>query len=162
MARFLLFVFLMFAACHFQPMLAGKQGQQLEGIEIELATPEDLYDQKIGFIFKDYLERFIDTETNKKYVLKLDYEIKQRKYAIQERNTFATRQKAILVLNYKLIDLYTNKLAHQGQITRSDSFNIEDSTYSTHISERKSLETLVYSIVDQLMLQLSAILYPKA
>ncbi len=144
------------SSCGFKPLLEPRQQRELNSIQVEVNKPQNIYNQKIGFLLKDCIERFIDQNSEKLYTLRLNYSTKQERYAIQYNNTFATRQKAIVTVNYELLDIKTGEELDRGTIRRSDSFDIEDSTYSTFISEQKSMEGLVYPMVDQLLLQIAS------
>lgn len=137
---------------------------KLEDVELDIVS-RGKHSEKIEFLLLNQIERYIvhaatnlDDEINtinqNRYKLSIEYETYEETYAIQT-NTIAKRQKAGLRVWYTLVELPQNTLVSDGYVNRSGSFDIEDSTYSTHVARVQEWENLIYPIVDEILLNIS-------
>lgn len=137
---------------------------KLEDVELDI-TSRGNNREKIEFLLRNQIERYIvhaasnldeeiDLNNQIRYKLSIEYETYEETYAVQT-NSIAKRQKAGLKVWYTLVELPEKTLVSDGYVNRSGSFDIEDSTYSTHVARVQEWENLIYPIVDEILLNIS-------
>lgn len=134
---------------------------KLEDVNIEIAS-RGKHSEKIEFLLRNQIERYVrhtedvsqEMHERSRYKLSIEYATYEETYAIQS-NTIAKRQKAGLRIWYTLISLPDGILVSEGKISRSGSFDIEDSTYSTYVARVQEWENLIYPIVDEMLTNIS-------
>lgn len=155
--KYIIWVFLSafsLSSCSFRPLLSNEiQCEFLSEVKVTVYHPENS-PLKVGFFLEDYLNKRIGKNCEYKYNLVINYTLITSTYAIQGFNTFATREKVLLTVDYKFYDC-NGEIIDCDTIKRSGSFNIEDSTFSTYATQEYVASDLAYPAAEQILLNIS-------
>lgn len=144
------------SSCSFRPLLSNDiQCEFLPEVKVTIYHPENS-PLKVGFFLEDYLSKRIGKNCEHMYNLVINYNVFTSTYAIQGFNTFATREKVLLTVDYALYNCHGEAI-DCGTIKRSGSFNIEDSTFSTYATQEYVASDLAYPAAEQILLNISKV-----
>lgn len=148
----ILFSILATTGCGFKPLY--KTESMSFPLKVGSLKFVDAYFDKHLYVFSKALEDSLNpSQIHANY--RLDVNIVKQTYNIDtQNNSVNNRTKILLIAQYTLTDLRTDKVIVTDSAYSADSFDITVSPYSTYISEEQSIELLLRNLADEIKIRI--------
>lgn len=145
------------AACGFQPLYGERAGGVRTDAELARIQVVPVEDGRTGHdVYSALIDRLSPSgePANPDYQLRVSLREEREGVAI-ERDASITRYNYLLQARYRLVDMRSGNVVHEGQSRSIASYNVVDSQFSTLVAQRDAQERAATELSEDIKLRLA-------